>query len=232
MKILTIIISIITTMSSFAGSYFQRGEWRDNNVRVCFAMKKNNTIPYSGGVKKTTRWSKSKMRKVEKWVTSEYTKDRTGIHFTGFKPCTQDENSDVILYISPSNFFKTIASNVLPGTTGFATIGDALHPGWFEDYPNAKSYAWFDGNRFGKFTTLHEFGHLARLGHEHERIEATHDLSCKLDTMGSIGKPRNPDFVPYGEYDGNSIMSYCNLFRMGASLSEGDVETLRYLYLN
>lgn len=71
-------------------------------------------------------------------------------------------------------------------------------------------------------SSLHEFGHVLGLVHEHNRPDRP--LGCD-EPMGSLGDL----FV--GDYDPESIMNYCNpVWNNGGELSEGDKTGIQELY--
>jgi len=165
-------------------------------------------------------------------VQSGYTKELTGIHFTGWKTCQTDDGSDVVILIG---------SNGEVGTTsqGQASLGRAdaddiqkirgtdkrafvfLDVGMWEPDTN-----WIRDD-YIKFMALHEFGHIAGLRHEHIRAiegEEWHD----------------PLF--FSVYDRRSVMNYIfmgELEENGLAITVGkkielsplDVHGLRCLYV-
>jgi hypothetical protein len=90
---------------------------------------------------------------------------------------------------------------------------------------------------------LHELGHVAGLRHEHARKESNSDPNCygrqAIKVLASR-EPQGSSASTYSsDYDSESIMNYCHLFKSlaegfpggGAKLSNGDVTILQKMYL-
>ena len=153
-------------------------------------------------------------QKIQKKVTTEYTKTRTGIHFVGWKSCLETPDYDLAL-VTGNAAHAPIPSQV-PG--GKAPIGRCQK---VEDYsvmgPQHKSYLYLNAfqsdtnfmvNREGLVlrTTLHEFGHVAGLRHEHIQKDAIFDKSCFF-----IRESGHAKTAYFSAYDPSSIMNYCFL---------------------
>jgi hypothetical protein len=111
---------------------------------------------------------------------------------------------------------------------GLGVIG--MRPGEITGYPNAKSIIMLTTAGIKKRTVIHEFGHVAGLGHEHLHPDAyNEDPKCSETKKNQ--KP-DADFI-YTPYDRHSAMNYCtfsNALNYPRGLSPKDVELLRSLY--
>lgn len=232
MKIFGVFLLYCFSVSSIAGNFYDRPLWDSREVSVCFSNLVGEFEFPGGTLKKVSKWRSKHKNTVKKWITEEYSSKRTGVYFTGFQNCEESTDSDVVVFLTKKKFFNVIKSTLFGGTNGFATGGPMLARGQINNFPNARGYIWLNANAFGKFTTVHEFGHVVGLAHEHEREEAKEDFSCKFETKGSIGYSQYKFVTPHGDYDGKSVMNYCHMNRSNGGLSAGDIETLKYLYLS
>ena len=181
------------------------------------------------------------MSKTKRIVSEEFTKERTGIYFTGWKPCSQSKRVDIIIMKSSKKYHSITA---YPGRASLGSDGLRSTTGYFSKGTKRSAIALAT---FSRENILHEFGHLTGLRHEHIHPEAKTDLNC-LKLGKRIIKPRKQQrksksrdqvlatTLIFSEYDSESIMNYCyieklrNEKRSQASLSEEDLRTLRHIY--
>jgi hypothetical protein len=168
--------------------------WNRRTIRVCWSEAAS-----------PQHFGQAPRKAVQETIQEEFTRERTGIEFTGWQSCqnlTRNEY-DVVIHQSTVNrggFFRI---------WGQASIG----PGDGKLPPHV--YLFFDEHLAPRFRmdplehlrmiALHEFGHLAGLRHEHLRAEARalEDPSCLT------GEVEDEEVRYFGEYDRNSIMNYC-----------------------
>jgi len=225
MKTLIALLAVITTQS-FAGVYVEN-QWRHDEVTTCFAEGEQGNRATDGYVLKVRNWKQKNKDRVKKWVTEEFTQERTGIYFTGFEDCADSPNADIIIFHNKNSSLGTF---IFGGTHGLALLGP--YPGSVEGYPSASAFVSISSSGMDKGTVIHEFGHSAGLQHEHIHYDA-----FKIDQgrCPSITK-ENSYFTTrykYTEYDHQSVMNYCRIQGKGGSsagLSAKDVELLKKLY--
>ncbi len=226
----TLFVLILASSTATAGIYRPDGAWPDRDVSVCFAARglRMTTLERQ---RDTHAWPARRKEQVRAWVEQEYTAARTGIHFTGWQDCADAPDADAVLFYSRGN---PLITAFVGDTSGQASIGPYDHPESrlpvpVPHYPRARGYVWLNSSGFNRSTTLHEFGHLAGLHHEHHRREAQYDPACRLQETGFA----RPGAVTHGRYDYHSIMNYCFIFapeNRDAGLSPDDVATIRVLY--
>ncbi len=253
----TLVLTFTLTSLGALASNFSIGEpvtkWTKTEISVCFATK--------------NEWTKSRIRKTQGFgslakadeglpftldqksliqdiVTANYTEEETGIHFTGWKDCSETPKSDVYLFrmekvsslkgkanIGDNSEYHRVAKlpsnpeDKTPSKVKFVKMKDSglkeyvlLNTKVDEvETPNAASVARKDKTTFEEhfqMTTLHEFGHIAGLRHEHARLEdAKEDINCKT-TYKNVDEMKEEEAITtekFSVYDPNSIMSYCYL---------------------
>lgn len=224
----------LASVTAYAGVYHNVGAWPNNEVSVCFAADQRRNIRLNDSLHHVDTWPTRSRMDLQKWVEEEYSPARTGIHFTGFKDCDESNPADVPLFFHNANRF---VNGILgrPGQAGKASLGASVAPGEIPSHPHARGYVWLSRLGFSRATVIHEFGHVARLRHEHNIPEALQDPRC--DTAKFYGANvgvLEEDVIQFAPYDANSIMSYCNLWLnpRPETLSPGDLATLRFLYLS
>lgn len=190
---------------------------------------------------------------VKEIINANYKKEATGIHFTGWKNCSESESSRVILFgISGFQQIKQITGDVFSLKNqkgpyrernqtdiysglfhGRASIGNRLKDQKINAFliiqDNLLSQQSFT-DEFLELTAIHEFGHLAGLRHEHIRIEKAYsDPLCELSRQfNHNGVHEGPDKTTLftSEYDQKSIMNYCylkNLSEISKVMKLGEV---------
>jgi hypothetical protein len=216
-----IVLFVISLQSAFAGLYTSEYLWPRNEVVVCFAQGEEDPREvedeYDVFKMKIRDWNKRDMKKVEKWVNEEFTNEMTGINFIGWKMCAETPEAEVILFYNKNFPSHRFFSGRLMGTTGSAGAFKISISG----YPAAVNFTAIGRSGMDKTTTIHEFGHIAGLGHEHNHPQAEKTGSCKYND------PYNSQFFTASEYDPESIMSYCTT---RSSLSVKDSALLKKLY--
>ncbi|WP_157684719.1 hypothetical protein [Bdellovibrio bacteriovorus] len=202
MAITSGLIFFLSAVSTQAGIYMRPQPWGDQSqIAVCFADKdtRASVLAYTvtGEVTKArsqlSAWSRDLKNRVKKLVTSEYSKEKTGVEFVGWDDCgsgSGDDNSVVNLFISTADAKKLARSTEY----GRASIGPNLQYGNFAEdkapflyvqHPSAMAGDFIFKNRKGlaqiywDSTILHEFGHLAGLLHEHEQKAILQDPACQ-----------------------------------------------------
>lgn len=197
--------------------------WQTNAVEVCFARGEARPRVDAGVSFKIRDWSEEDKAKIRAWITVEYSAKKTGIHFTGWKSCEEARMSDVILFFNDKSMLMTalLGGQYIKGRAGALGAYPRSVPG----YPYAQNSVVISSGGMEKGSVVHEFGHVAGLGHEH-----THPESAK---RGRACSKINPSFhrsYVYTAYDATSIMSYCSLESKLSSLSQSDRKLLKSLY--
>lgn len=250
-----IFITLLFSMSSKAGIVEPNTLWDKTAVVTCwYDQEAQLGLTIINSVKMAKQkydfvpkeLSKKEKEKVQQAVERNFSPTRTGIHFIGWKDCSQTENPDLIVMEAKSR----IPILNRPGFNGRAVIGEE---GLFsaDEQTGATGY-------FGKSglvsnvalytqqsgTVVHEFGHVAGLRHEHIQEEAKDDDLCHKTQVPlnfkkpeGLEKPHSTTLI-FTEYDQKSIMNYCWLITQrksldkadGVILSEKDQETLRHFY--
>lgn len=224
---------LLASLNSFALSVYAPDYlWSQSELRVCFAKGESTKRTDLAIEVKVMNWSKSKREKVRRWVEEEYTPERTGVHFTGWESCERDPKADIVLFTSPVGLFERVIS-FKHIYYGLATIGTRLGSDKINGYPDAQGALWLSDRGFSKSVTVHEFGHIAGLNHEHDRMEAYKDPGCLDKDVVAGGIPNYSRRE--GEYDPDSVMNYCKILqgsgvRKDVGLSEADVKLLRKMY--
>jgi hypothetical protein len=234
MKKLIAILGLIPTLSSFAGSLYTEGSlWDTKVIDVCFASGEKDKRELSGDNFRISNWSEGNKKKIKGIINSEYKLERTGIAFDGWKNCDENPKAELVIFYG-KKLIGNLFTDIFTGSTlGLSSIG----PSAFQDLPqymNAKSFVWLYSDGLNRATATHEFGHSLGLHHEHYRWEAGKDPRCKKAHVDDAGiGPGYAKAYIRGEYDPESIMSYCTIREPGGfkkGLSPKDVELLKYLY--
>jgi hypothetical protein len=165
-------------------------------------------------------------------ISQEYRKDRTGIEFVGWEDCVADTgDADIVIFQKQDASTGSLAGQGLigNGVVDFRVIlneqtgAETLKTDYVRNRTGLKSFVLINtsaGSRFSKvnaddflrIVSLHEFGHVAGLRHEHARLkDAKKDSSCKNFEV-QLGEKEMEKTALYGPYDPNSIMSYCYLY--------------------
>ncbi len=231
--LLSLLVGPFAGLAAFAGNYSPEGVWPANQVSVCFASAGVYPVelrPLEGQSTHLTvrafTWRPEQSQLARDAVERQYSAERTGIHFSGWLPCSEGP-ADVVLFVGLLNQRDG-------GPEGRASLGSTAR---LAAFPAARGFVFFRNFLDTEKSAVHEFGHLAGLMHEHQRLGITEDALCT--TMYHAGFSRaveqaGPVGTPHGPYDPHSVMNYCEMFRDHAQtrldLSPGDLALLRFLY--
>lgn len=213
--------------------------WDKNTVTVCFLdeqhqlgqtrfgttdeeFKKNGFAP--------TFNSSEEKEIIKTTINNTFTKATTGIHFNGWKNCSEEATADVL--IMKAEKVKGFIFKKRPPFKGYASIGEngaVTSEGRFVKSYQTKPFVIL--YTFDPAIIVHEFGHLAGLRHEHVHPEAKKvDSSCY---SALYSKEITTEYSVVTEYDRASIMNYCrinNKYNKSSALSSKDRETLLKIY--
>ncbi len=211
-------------------------KWNKRKVSVCFGVKSHlrkvhSSVNYISDEPFDFQYFDQNLKQVVKeTVKKEYTVSKTGIEFVGWKNCNANPIEDVIIFTHTLDY----KSSKNGETLGMATMGESgdferrfsmLEGGYYGDpgffnKGRGKSFIFltyrpekYNELRLSslkslKLTTLHEFGHLSGLRHEHARFEGAFDPNC-LSSGTRTRETLNVTTVLTSTYDSNSIMNYC-----------------------
>jgi hypothetical protein len=157
---------------------------------------------------------------IQLMIDKEYTPERTGIHFAGWKDCSETTGPvDVYILTAAGPTKRGFFTNY-----GMADIGNGTNHETIRlpEDPDGPSQVFFvraqekDPKRSREMTklfALHEFGHVVGLRHEHMKKEAYSDPLCALSEV-TPGEDYFPHTAAYTSYDPFSIMNYCFAFTL------------------
>lgn len=168
-------------------------------------------------------WKEKHKLLIKTWVNEEYSAQKTGIHFVGWKDCDNDPRANVVLFYNKKSLLLTsiIGGSYIKGRSGALGAFQNSVPG----YPSAENSIIISDGGIEKGSVVHEFGHVAGLAHEH-----THpDAARKGRDCDKVRPSYHPSYG-YTPYDKDSIMSYCALEKKATSLSKSDIKLLKKLY--
>ena len=164
-------------------------------------------------------------------IQNEYTEKKTGIHFNGWGNCERNDSSDVFILIGSNDFSESTSQG--SASLGLADSDDIQKL----RTPDKKAFVFIDVSMWDpdakwsredyiKSTSLHEFGHIAGLRHEHIR---------------SMGGEKWDEALFFSVYDSLSIMNYLFFSELEENgtekiggevkLSPLDIHGLRCLYI-
>lgn len=265
MKFLVLALAMSASISATAGLFNEYNPWQKTAIRVCFAHTSDDfsTLNYfHDGTLNDLRgdfvgnWQQEAKQKAQQIIESEFSKEKTLIHFVGWQDCPVDvekSDFDVMLYTSQvelNNIFMeygraSIGNNSqyddsIKSKKAFLYIADLST--FALDFKKMKFKG--DVELYWKYTLVHEFGHLAGLLHEHDQKDVVNDPNCPEGMVAALIRgTKNFTKLSYtyrhGPYDQNSIMNYCfkNLYRDNnrklvrqSVLSPQDIETLTKMY--
>jgi len=252
-KTLTTLVCLLPLISTQAGIYEPHTVWEKQKLTACFFSEESHveitTLKSSVAAKAAygfvpKKLSRNKKKKVIEAATREFTPGRTGIHFVGFKDCSETANPDVIVMRAGAkiflfNDFKWGGMAVI-GENGVQGIHSSLGRGY---YKKIKKPAYVVLKSFSPTVIVHEFGHVAGLRHEHIHPDAQQDENClnrrsqvNMDEPEKLEQIRNTAII-FTEYDERSVMNYCHMMlnsfeinRSSSILSRKDMATLKEIY--
>jgi hypothetical protein len=231
MPLIRAIALTLLALPCWAGLYVDGTAWDRNDLNVCFeSPPARSRAQFNASQLNIIPWTAQRRAQLRSWLEEEYRPARTGVHFVGFGDCNSVEVPDVVAFLGARD--RGLGALFNPGPLGRASLGPDYARVPF--HADARAYAWINGSKFTKSVVVHEFGHVARLAHEHFRPESRDDERC-LPQHLQRGYTRVRE-IAYGDYDSASVMNYCNLIlnsgqsRSQTGLSPGDVTLLRHLY--
>jgi len=213
-------------------------KWSKNNLSVCFGGprewgKSRVWDKYGLRFSETPRndeaieFTQDEKNLIISAVNSNFTGENTGIHFTGWSDCRDNETYDIYIF--------RIHNEKVHGQATIGFKSESVFGRSFSHYIrnpeiSRKEYVLLNTDisnynikisrhEFLAQTALHEFGHVAGLRHEEARFDhAKIDPNC-LKT-GDLAYPEAYQFMiekegssskSFSGYDPNSIMSHCFL---------------------
>lgn len=194
--------------------------WQTKKISTCFAKEEKQIRDI--GVLRTHifNWSAEEKETLKALLAQEYSIERTGIEFGGFKDCEEFPKADIVL-------FKARDGGLLGGQ---ASIGPK-RKGYVAGYPEVRGYVLLYELNLTNVT--HEFGHVLGLQHEHLHPQAfDEDPSCLRRILNNPSKVS--EHYTYTPYNRTSIMNYCHTSAPGGDnlgLDNEDIKNLRNLYL-
>lgn len=214
------LLSLIFVAQTALAGVYSENTWKNPQIIVCFADAEEEPRVENGFTIKVRNWNNSNKKKLEKWVNEEYSEERTGIYFTGWKSCAEETEADVILFYNSNSYIKRFVLGDIDGVAG--DLGPRRKDK-VSGFPGARSLVVISKTGMNKGTVIHEFGHVAGLAHEHNHYDAPKaDKSCSHYERNFTTK------LEYTDFDPASIMSYCSI-KLN-KLSDGDVSLLKEMY--
>lgn len=223
--------------------------WTKKSISVCWAGKEKirllnpNFVSFLEDENIPTVYLDENLKsKIQNKINEQYSIQKTGVEFTGWNNCAENSsNADIAIFglkeFRSTPEFRTYLKKVANEIPDLLYVAN----GSVDKIGHKAKMVYFGLNHNSSLeveisdmiTAVHEFGHLAGLQHEHLRPEKPSD--CSQDS-----KPYAAMKV-YTKYDDKSIMNYRygELLRSPENkttlndikLSEGDVHTLRCVYI-
>lgn len=212
---------LFLVMNSTHAGVVWKYPWQTKKISTCFTRAEAKIRDI--GVLRTEihDWSSEEKETLKQLLSQEYSIERTGVEFVGFKDCDAHPQADIVL-------FKARNGGLLGGQ---ASVGPK-RKGYVEGYPNARGYVLLYDLNLTNVT--HEFGHVLGLQHEHLHPQAfDEDPSCLRRILNKPAKVS--EHYTYTPYNRTSIMNYCHTSAPGGSnlgLDQEDIENLRTIYQN
>ena len=197
-------------------------KWQKSELQVCFSPNLDGKA-----------FTLEEQEVIKSALVREYTAEKTGAYFMGFKLCKKGNHLSADVTVMPFENLKngTPQNKYLGLTSGIGQDGHAeMSMQWnfikgtftqkigiYERGKNKVVVRMVSGRPFEggmqplqvlELTALHEFGHVLGLRHEHARREAPYDLNCKVMET-ELSEEEYSTTVHFGNYDPNSIMNYC-----------------------
>ena len=232
MKSYLLMLTIIPTIA-FGSLANYEARWSKRALSVCFSNGTSSErieLPGYPGVSlgDIVEFSEEEKQTILSVLKENFSLADVGITFTGFKDCNLTPKADVHVLKFLSQDPKTPAG--WASGTGNPRVSSTCHSpenGCTNDtseyqsdreqhyvglnFPPAPGRRTSNEARL-QLLTLHEFGHIAGLYHEHVRPERDSDRNCRDRGGQEFGPPweLRPEVV-FGPYDSNSVMNYCYL---------------------
>lgn len=197
--------------------------WTIPEINVCFAEKE--TEFFVKGMKTKKRdWRPREKRRLQRILETEFSVDRTGYTFVGFKDCKDTKNINVVVV----GVARGLSKQTLSGVEGVATVG--MKRNRITSYERAHGAVLLSPLGIRKMTIVHEFGHILGLMHEHDHPEAPLVSACPYYFGKS--ESQSSHSIIFTDFDKKSVMNYCHvLFRgINQGLSPNDQELILDLY--
>ena len=248
-------LCLITSSKSFSAAYEPYVLWEKPELKLCFKPNRSTVAQtelesYRHAEKEygvdVHEMDTSEKQKVLKFISEVFSSEKTGVSFVVDPHC---EDFDVLVVKNrPKIRFGRAKKKY-----GRASIGEAGEITWRGRGFFSKKRGFYSKSGYKAYvalatidrtTTLHEFGHIAGLRHEHARDEAFKDPGCAQENPPSAGRnsslQERLDITTevFGPYDPNSFMNYCYINRereainsyQKPALSKRDIETLIHLF--
>lgn len=247
-----LICALALPLMAQAGIYEPHTLWDKKEVVTCFYSQKSqligtNLVSYDYAKKELKfiprALSARERDKIKQTVTAHYKEEVTGIHFTGFKDCSETPEPDLIVLEAKGRFLifdPSFAGRAVIGDSGMMGSLDGRH-GFYSKSGKVGTIAL---SAVRTTTIVHEFGHVAGLRHEHIHPDAREDHQCQGSSSPiNLKRPEKLEKVYHTaifhtEYDPKSIMNYCYYFGQRPEIDRGlkyvlsrkDIETLQEMY--
>ena len=223
------ILLLLFVSLSYASITEPHVKWEKNNITVCWGDKEHfretylsrEDKPYKMATDDFLPYTSYQKNIIQTAVNTEYTPERTGIHFTGWKDCHESlSESDVVLLRVEKTHYPEGSASLANGVAernynASYPIAIRKNHSRLKRYVLLKTYRdpvilkKVSDDESLIITTIHEFGHIGGLRHEHaDQDQYRNDPNCKRQGY------RSGDFISStsrrtSSYDTNSIMSYC-----------------------
>lgn len=230
--VLKLLIFLISSQVAFLASGADAHEnlkWKDKNVSVCWAdeiILKEILSPFiemsgTAGLE-IPIVEKSSKKKIKQLINIHFSKEVTGIHFTGWETCVPMDKSVKLFYfqdlkftsVSTYNFVSKFLSLLTGNYLGVASIGNGAFADLEMNTPGKNGSQAVILKTLNPGTILHEFGHLSGLRHEHTKADVLHGETCHQfktiisDSFKFPSEEKN-GAVTLTVADDFSIMNYC-----------------------
>ncbi len=211
--------------------------WHKKSVSVCW----QDAVPLKEELFTNSQWPKLSStstylvnlstdwkKKIQNAIDSEFTLNKTGVNFVGWKSCENLPKADAVIIIAKSTEHPL----------GRASVGRSEHlleEGRRGVIPDGKKAFVFlniievSGSKLTYeqeviYSAIHEFGHLAGLNHENTNPSAGSDPNCTEDDLyPEFGQET---FQYLTDYDPSSIMNYCfyNFIRESSLVFKAEID--------
>lgn len=165
---------ILSLMTGLAYGSSVSNLWPTKNVSVCFAPK--DVPEYVGGevTAQVANWTQKNKDLVRSWVKAEFSEERTGINFIGWKDCAEAPKANVTLFYNDNGKLANALSPRFDGRTGLV----GYNPHSVQRYPNAANSITLAKKEIEKSVVVSKFGQVAGLGSK--KAESLNESDVKL----------------------------------------------------